>query len=104
MDDRTFKETLERAIHKYGDMMQMRQCIEEMAELTQAISKYQRAYSEEEVEKAIDNLIEEIADVHIMVQQMIMIIMRLFSDEGRGRINDQIEYKVNRLRERIENE
>lgn len=66
-------------IHAYGYDAQSRQCIEEMAELTQAINKFWRkqlkcgqikvnqvsVQSEE-----YKNLVEELADVQIMLEQM----------------------------------
>ena len=59
----------------YGYEEQRQQCIEECAELTQAINKYRRTQghgkkpriSEQE---AFRNLIEEIADVEVMLEQM----------------------------------
>lgn len=104
MDDKQFSEILESAISTYGIIPQMHQCTEEMAELIVAMSKYRRADSEEELEKAIENFIEEIADVYIMLQQMIVAVERLLPEEGMGKIKNQIDYKVNRLKERIENE
>ena len=54
------------AMH-YGFVSQSRQTIEEMAELTVAISKIHRDWNKEH----LDNLIEELADVQIMLEQMI---------------------------------
>lgn len=64
----------------YGYDAQSRQCIEEMAELTQAINKFwrkplQRGGVRREPHgfndtKEYENLIEEIADVQIMLWQM----------------------------------
>lgn len=64
------RQLLKRIIETYGIENQMLQCVEEMAELTQAINKYRRA---EKLDKAVDaykQVIEEIADVQIMIEQM----------------------------------
>lgn len=58
----------------YGYEAQSRQCIEEMAELTQAINKFWRACgngqkTDKEKADCYDNLVEEIADVWIMLCQ-----------------------------------
>lgn len=74
-------ERIKEIIMRYGYDAQSRQCIEEMAELTQAINKFWRkdlkcgygAVYEEILDKKsqqYNNLIEEIADVEIMLDQM----------------------------------
>ena len=58
----------------YGPTAQGRQCIEECAELIQAINKWDRAQSSgdpEKVKKAVGSIVEEIADVRIMLDQLI---------------------------------
>ena len=71
-------EILQTAVKKYGYDMQIDICIEEMAELTKALIKMRRNWNEPpagwtfnkeyiEHQKAI---IEEIADVQIMLDQM----------------------------------
>lgn len=60
----------------YGYEAQSRQCIEEMAELTQVINKFWRACgngqaTEKDVGECLENIQEEIADVQIMLLQMI---------------------------------
>lgn len=65
---------LERALATYGATAQRRQMIEEMAGLTQALCKMERVAASpnyaEAHDQARDNLIEEIADVQIMLNQM----------------------------------
>lgn len=74
-------ERISEIVMRYGYDAQSRQCIEEMAELTQAINKFWRkdlkcgysAIEENGLDKeseAYINLIEEIADVEIMLEQM----------------------------------
>ena len=109
------EKTREEKIHKigrhYGYDAQSRQCIEEMAELTQAINKYWRTelqcgknlynpwdgYMPDNSEEYC-NLVEEIADVQIMLEQM-----KFFLAAGHG-VNRIIDEKLDRQTERINNE
>ena len=62
---------MQQAIETYGVQAQCDVAIEEMAELTKAIVKIRRVaddYGKTQV--ALDNLLEEIADVDIMIAQM----------------------------------
>lgn len=65
---------MEEEIHKialhYGYESQSMMLIEEMAELTQAISKIRRAKEPIDFAEAFDSLVEEIADVEIMLEQV----------------------------------
>ena len=58
----------------YGYELQSNQLIEELSELTQAICKKKRVSNKfstyDEMEEENDNLIEEIADVEIMLEQV----------------------------------
>ena len=62
------------AIDKWGETAQLDQMIEEMAELTLAISKYKRQFNDSllEYQKAgvMENLFIEIADVKLMIEEM----------------------------------
>ena len=62
------KEILKKAIAKYGEEAQIRQCMEECAELISAIIDY-----EEMEESNVDNIIEEMVDVLITCKQAEMI-------------------------------
>lgn len=64
------RQLLKRIIETYGIENQMLQCVEEMAELTQAINKYRRAEKLDTAVDAYKQVIEEIADVQIMIEQM----------------------------------
>lgn len=74
----TIDEQIQYIANYYGYESQSRQCIEEMAELTQAINKLWRAKhidtykpgAEEVIIKAEENFIEEMADVFIMICQL----------------------------------
>ena len=95
-DDRR-KEIEGRAIRIYGENSQVDVAIEEMSELTKAILKYRRAENKNknEAEYLEDDIIEEIADVQIMLDQMRIIF---------GDTSSQEEYKLNRLWARMEAE
>ena len=84
---------LEKAIEKYGEK-QLDQAQEELAELIVAISKYKR----NENKFTISNVIEEIADVNIMIKQ----VMRLLDIEEFEVKNEEIS-KLNRLKKRLLN-
>lgn len=88
------KQNLENAEH-YGYEPQSNMLVEEMAELTQAISKYRRNNSK----KNFDNIIEEIADVEVMLHQ----IKHLLGINPKYVEKTKIE-KVNRTKERIARE
>lgn len=76
----------------YGKEAQFEQCKEELDELKEALDNYKaRRLSAE-----FDNLIEEIADVEIMIEQI-----RYLCGIGQE-VTDQVkEFKLNRQLERI---
>ena len=78
------KKTLEKAIRHYGSKNQITKSIEEMAELIRALTR-----------DDTQNIMEEIADVHIMITQL-----RLIFDSQQ--IDDMITQKLKRLESRIE--
>ena len=67
---------LDRAITTYGAPAQMDMAVEEMAELTKALCKVKRATPGAATTAAIANVIEEIADVQIMLDQLRLIFAR----------------------------
>ena len=86
----------------YGYDAQSRQCIEEMAELTQAINKLWRVCgngqkTEKSNRECMDNLVEEMADVQIMLWQMEYLLLA-------QEVNQMITQKLNRQLERIKEE
>lgn len=65
------RQVMQRAINTYGMQAQCDVAIEEMAELTKALIKIRRVADDyEKVPDALANVIEEIADVEIMVDQL----------------------------------
>ena len=95
------------AIEKYGADVQLGVVIEECSELIQAICKYLRAKantktSQRDLDKRIESVIEEAADVQIMLDQLAM--MR--SEWDPAIYNDTFasvrEIKLTRLQKRLE--
>ena len=77
-------------ISRYGTAHQTMIAIEEMGELIQALVKYRRNPCEE----TRKNIIEEIADVQIMIEQLKLI------HSCKQEVGLQIEYKLERQIER----
>lgn len=87
----------------YGYEPQSNQLVEECAELIQAVNKYRRAVlgkgqpvSEDKKETAFDNLVEELADVQIMIWQI-----SYFLDVDKDSIEEYIHKKLDRQLESI---
>ncbi len=98
------KKKIQKIAQVYGYDAQSRQCIEEMAELTQAINKFWRKqlkFGEVAFSKSIPlspehmNLKEEIADVYIMIHQMMYLL-------GIKSIEKTVNEKLDRQMEGIE--
>lgn len=87
----THLEILRKAIDKYGIESQTSMIKEECLELALAIQRFDRNKTPENV----DNIIDEIADVTIMMEQAKM----LFSA---NLIQERIEFKMKRLEKRLE--
>lgn len=80
------------AIEKWGREEQTNLAIEEMAELMQAINKTRRYPNSL---KARDNIAEEIADVSVMLEQLILIY------DCQENVEDWKERKVSRILEHL---
>ena len=78
-------------INTYGTKNQEDKAIEELAELQQAILKH-REYRNYETEK---NIIDEIADVHIMLEQLKIIY------SCHKEVDERVDYKIERQIKRI---
>lgn len=87
---------LEKAIRHYGNENQMMQTMEELSELSVAISKCLRYKDDIE---ARNNLVEEVEDVLIMIDQL-KIIMDIKDYE----LECYRQYKLERLEKRINDE
>lgn len=75
----------------YGLRTQMRQLIEEMAELTQVICKSERY----DLDTVREHLVEEVADVEVVLEQVIYLL-------GDNRIEQIRAEKIARQKRRIE--
>lgn len=84
-------DTYKQAISAYGEKAQKLMAIEEMSELTKEICKDFRGKLNRE------HLIEEMADVLIMLDQMLL-MYEISGDE----IQQMRERKIERLKERLE--
>lgn len=97
---------IEKIAKHYGYEAQSRQLIEEMAELTQAINKvwrYERMPNKDICDEVTldilkENLVEEIADVQIMLWQMLYLL------DAQDEIEQVIEQKILRQSQRIKME
>ena len=88
----------------YGYEAQSNQLVEECAELIQAVSKYRRAtagvgepVADYKKTVVLENLIEEIADVELMLEQ-VKFLLRIPAED----IEAIKLFKVNRTKERID--
>lgn len=86
-------ETACRAVFEHGSLQQEDVAIEELAELTHAIIKHRR-YGTAETRQ---HIIEEIADVSIMLYQLLLI-------HGFNGLDAITDAKMRRLRERLDAE
>lgn len=84
------KKTCKAIVAHYGDMAQRPILCEECAELIQATIKTLRG-----TENANDNFIEELADVSIMVEQMVQSLslydLQIYHNTIRTKLNRQLE-------------
>lgn len=82
-----------KAINIYGEKMQLVVATEELSELIKEITKLIRGKGNPV------NLVEEIADVRIMIRQLMMIC-----DITDKEVNDEINFKILRLNDILDHE
>ena len=87
---------IELAIRIYGANAQIDVAVEEMAELTQALIKTKRYAEDKDFDRFRANLVEEIADVEIMLAQM-----RIIYAVDEKEIEDVKTFKLKRLADRL---
>lgn len=92
--DKVFKQCL----HTYGADPQIDMTLEEMAELSKALLKNRRSGGSDP--KCRDNIVDELADVRIMVRQMEILFQ--CEDEVESRIDYKVQRQARRLKERNE--
>ena len=85
---------LDRAITAYGAPAQMDMAVEEMAELTKALCKVKRVSCAAEAKAVLENVVEEMADVQIMLDQIRIIFGRSTAEAE--------ECKLERLKKRLD--
>lgn len=88
------KELLHQAINTWGVEAQCDMIVEECLELALAVQKLKRKRGDQEAK--ITAIIDEIADVRIIIEQAMII----FADPE-NRIQERIDFKMNRLKERL---
>lgn len=92
--DRIYRQCLE----AYGDLAQMDMAIEEMSELMKALLKWRRATQNLQAKGILrTNIVEEIADVKIMMRQMELLFD--CEEEVASWIDHKVERQVGRLSE-----
>ena len=77
------------AVKTYGNNHQITVAIEELSELTKELCKYIRYANN------IDNISEEIADVYIMLEQLLIIF------DNEDKVIEWVEKKIERLQTRV---
>lgn len=92
---------LDNIVAIYGDNKQVDMCIEECAELQKALLKYRRETNKgfpdtKKVKEAKEAIIDELADVAVMVEQMKIIY-------GYEAVEERIGFKINRQMQRLRN-
>lgn len=96
------KKIIEKALGYYGERHQIDKVIEESAELIQAISKmreYQEVSCGDYTNELRSNLITELADVYITLEYV-----KIAYEIDENELNNEIKFKINRLKERLEDE
>lgn len=91
------EQVLNRAIEQFGCESQLNMVVEECGELIVAISKLRRVGGRKIDDNAKENAIGEVADVIIMAWQAAQIL-------GMDEVRNRIDYKVNRLKGRLNND
>ena len=96
MKDRKIDERLKRIADHYGLNDQADKLVEEMAELMVAITHLKKRH--ENAADYMDNFVEELADVRIVVEQLIY----LLGDDYRSDFDREIESKIKRTLARMQ--
>ena len=101
--NRTQESKCRQIAEKYGMRNQEQQAVSELTELQYVLTRRpnQRGAAWAEKHKATwtESLLDEIADVFIMLEQL-----RTLHGISKDAVNDEINYKLNRQLDRIENE
>lgn len=97
------KALLERAISNFGCNRQIDKAIEEMSELTKALLKerYSRMWDERGHIEDILNVTEELADVVIMLNQLMIIFDEHYKVLSRESVQKVADFKIERLKGKL---
>ena len=90
------REILVRAIRTYGESGQIDKFIEEASELIKALLKLRYAEKDYEKEICMDAVTEEMADVEIMLDQLVIIF------QNRSKMDMKRNEKIMRLERRLD--
>lgn len=95
------KEICKAALETWGEDAQVKMLFEEMAELQKAVCKVSRAHDREERVEILHNIAEEIADVRIMLAQMVILFdVEDATDTIREEKLTRLEGRIREARER----
>jgi NTP pyrophosphatase (non-canonical NTP hydrolase) len=89
-------ERIKRIAKHYGYEKQKMQLMEEMGELMQAVSKYERAEYGLEIYNAFWNLVDELVDVQVMIDQM-RELLGVGSECFEGKYNAKLNRQIRRI-------
>ena len=89
--DKTRQQVYEDALDKWGIDAQWGMVHEECLELAMAIHKFRRAKDQD---KAMDDIIDEVADVKIMMEQV-----ELYVDMDK--VKERMDFKIERLKGKL---
>lgn len=89
---------LQTAIEHYGVESQLNKVQEELGELITAISKWRNK------DVFLIEVVDEIVDAEIMIAQLKLILEKIYEIEISEDIEKRTEYKLNRLKQRIEDD
>ena len=89
---------LQQAINHYGVEKQLNKVDEELKELKEALKNWRNDKYE------LDNVIDEMADVKIMLMQLKIILEMNCKLDITEEVNQRIDFKLNRLKQRIEDD
>ena len=96
----TYKDKIKQIADQYGAYPQSIQAVEEMAELTQALTKFWRykGTDPERIRELKNNIYEELADVQLMIEQLMYLYI------GEGIVENILFEKIDRQLRRIAEE
>ena len=86
---------IEKIADHYGLQHQLYKSVEELIELVQAVQDYSFKLGMRDDEISTEHVVDEIADVKIMIAQLEYLL------ELEEEVNDRVEFKLNRQMDRI---